>query len=135
MHWHVKCGNEETSSYFMMYSNKDITNTSCHIKTIQKVLDIFYNYKIFKPICYNTNRIIRKGNFMQTVTLSISDAIYDKFFWLLKHFSKNEVTILEQSKFVSDDEYLRSIDGMQESLKASRAEPIENGVSEDKLDW
>ncbi len=72
---------------------------------------------------------------MQTVTLSISDGIYDKFFWLLKHFSKNEITILEQSKFVSDDEYLRSIDGMEESLKASRAESIENGVTEDKLDW
>jgi len=72
---------------------------------------------------------------MQTVTLSISDGIYDKFFWLLKHFSKNEVNILEQSKFISDDEYLRSIDGMADSLKTSRAEPIENGVTEDKLDW
>ncbi|CAI6144129.1 MAG: hypothetical protein SPLUMA1_SPLUMAMAG1_01566 [uncultured Sulfurimonas sp.] len=49
---------------------------------------------------------------MKTVTLSISDGIYDKFFWLLKHFSKNEVNILEQSKFVSDDEYLRNIDGV-----------------------
>ena len=73
--------------------------------------------------------------FMQTVTLSISDGIYDKFFWLLKHFSKNEVNILEQSKFISDDEYLRNINGMTESLKASRIEPIENGVTEDKLDW
>ncbi len=72
---------------------------------------------------------------MQAVTLSIDDGIYDKFFWLLKHFSKNEINILEQSKFVCDDEYLRNIDGMTESLNASRAEPIKNGVTEDKLDW
>jgi len=53
---------------------------------------------------------------MQTVTLKIEDKISEKFFWLLKHFSKNEVTILEQTEFKNDDEYLRSIKGMEQSI-------------------
>lgn len=72
---------------------------------------------------------------MQTVTLKIEDNISDKFLWLLNHFSQNEVKILEQSDYISDDEYLRSIDGMVESIKEARKEPIENGVTLDKLDW
>jgi hypothetical protein len=43
--------------------------------------------------------------------------------------------ILEQSEYVSDDEYLRSIDGMVQSIQQARAEPTENGVTLDKLDW
>lgn len=46
---------------------------------------------------------------MQTITLKIDDKINEKFFWLLNHFSKSEVTILEQTEFKNDDEYLRSI--------------------------
>ncbi len=72
---------------------------------------------------------------MQTVTLQVDDNTYDKFFWLLKHFSKNEVKILDQSKYISDDEYLRNIDGMVESIQETRNEPIENGVPLDKLEW
>ena len=72
---------------------------------------------------------------MQTLTLKIEDDVSDKFLWLLKHFSQNEIKILEQSKYISDDEYLRSIDGMVESIKEARNEPIENGVTLDKLDW
>jgi voltage-gated potassium channel len=37
---------------------------------------------------------------MKTVTLKIDNAIYEKFCWLLAHFSKTEIQILEQS----DDE-------------------------------
>ncbi len=33
---------------------------------------------------------------MQTITLKIDDNINEKFFWLLNHFSKNEIKILEQ---------------------------------------
>lgn len=72
---------------------------------------------------------------MQTITLQVEDKVYDKFFWLLNHFSKNEVTILDQSKYISDDEYLRSIDGMVESIKNARNTPLEQGVSIDKLEW
>ncbi|MDQ1244313.1 MAG: hypothetical protein QG565_653 [Campylobacterota bacterium] len=35
---------------------------------------------------------------MRIVTLQVNDATFDKFFWLLKHFSKDEVKVLEQSK-------------------------------------
>lgn len=72
---------------------------------------------------------------MQTVTLQVDDTTYEKFFWLLKHFSKNEIKILEQSKFVSDDKYLRGISGMVESIQKSREEAIESAVTEDKLEW
>jgi hypothetical protein len=72
---------------------------------------------------------------MQTVTLQVEDNTYDKFLWLLNHFSKNEVKVLEQSKYISDDDYLRSIDGMVESIQEARNEPTENGVTLDKLEW
>ena len=72
---------------------------------------------------------------MQTVTLKIEDGIKDKFLWLLKHFSQDEIKILDQSKYLSDDEYLRSIDGMVESIQTAREEPIENGVTLDKFNW
>ncbi len=35
----------------------------------------------------------------------------------------------------TDDEYLREIDGMVESIKEARNEPIENGVKLKELDW
>ncbi len=66
---------------------------------------------------------------MQTITLQVEDKVYEKFFWLLNHFSKNEVTILDQSKYISDDEYLRNIDGMVESIQSARNTPSEQGVS------
>jgi len=72
---------------------------------------------------------------MQTVTLQVKDNTYDKFLWLLKHFSEDEIKILEQSEYISDDKYLRSIGGMVESIKKARNEPIENGVTLDKLEW
>lgn len=72
---------------------------------------------------------------MKTVTLKIDNTIYDKFCWLLAHFSKSEIQILEQSDYVSDDHYLRTINGMVESIKQARAEPKQNGVSLEHLDW
>jgi hypothetical protein len=49
---------------------------------------------------------------MQTITLKIEDSINDQFLWLLNHFPKHEIKILEQDKYISDDYYLRKIDGM-----------------------
>ena len=72
---------------------------------------------------------------MQTVTLKIEDNVSDKFLWLLNHFSKNEIKILDQSNYINEDEYLRSIDGMVESIKEARNEDDNNGVTIDKLDW
>jgi hypothetical protein len=72
---------------------------------------------------------------MQTITLKIDDSINEKFFWLINHFSKSEIKILEQSEYMSDDDYLRKINGMAQSIKEARNEPIENGVTLDKLDW
>ena len=72
---------------------------------------------------------------MQTITLKLEDSVSDKFLWLLKHFSKNEIEILERTTYQSDDEYLRSIKGMEESIIQASNEPIENFVTADKLDW
>ena len=72
---------------------------------------------------------------MQTVTLKIEDSISDKFLWLLSHFSQNEVEILEKTTYQNDDEYLRSIKGMEQSIIDASNEPIENYVTADKLDW
>ncbi len=47
---------------------------------------------------------------MRTITLQIDDSVSDKFLWLLDRFSKDEIKILDQSDYVSDDEYLRGIE-------------------------
>jgi transposase len=72
---------------------------------------------------------------MKTVTLKIDNSIYEKFCWLLAHFSKNEIQILEQADYISDDHYLRTIECMVDSIKEARAEPEQQGVTLDNLDW
>ena len=72
---------------------------------------------------------------MQTVTLKIEDTISEKFMWFLSHFNKDEVSILDKDEYQSDDEYLRSINGMVESIIEARQEPMENSVTLDKLEW
>ncbi len=72
---------------------------------------------------------------MKTVTLKIDESVNDHFIWLLKHFSSNEIKILEQSDYISDDDYLRSIEGMEQSIQAARKEPITKGLTLDDLNW
>ncbi len=72
---------------------------------------------------------------MKTITLKIDDRINEQFMNLLKRFSDHELKILEESEYISDDEYLRSIEGLVESIKEARKEPMENGVTLDELDW
>jgi hypothetical protein len=72
---------------------------------------------------------------MRTITLQIDDSINEKFLWLLDRFSRDEIRILEQSDYVSDDEYLRGIEGMVQIIQAARNESIEQSLSLDELDW
>lgn len=72
---------------------------------------------------------------MRTITLQIDDSISEKFLCLLDRFSRDEIKILEQSDYVSDDEYLRGIEGMIQTIQAARDESIEQSVSLDELDW
>ncbi|MGI0482749.1 hypothetical protein ACN4EE_18435 [Geminocystis sp. CENA526] len=72
---------------------------------------------------------------MKTITLKIDDRINEQFINLLKGFSENELRILEESEYISDDDYLRSLSGMVESIKEARKEPIDNGVTLNQLDW
>jgi hypothetical protein len=41
---------------------------------------------------------------MQTVMLRVDDSVYDKFQWLISHFSKNEISVIDQIEMVSDEE-------------------------------
>ncbi len=72
---------------------------------------------------------------MQTVTLKIEDNIYEKFKWLLTHFSEKEVKVLDENKYLNDYDYLKSIKGMEESLIQASKEPIDTFVSENELEW
>lgn len=72
---------------------------------------------------------------LKTLTLAIDDRVKDKFIWLLEHFSRDEIRILDQSDQVSDDDYLRSIDGMVNSIQEARNEPAGKGIGPDQLDW
>ncbi len=71
---------------------------------------------------------------MQTITLKVEDSTSEKILWLLNHF-KNEVEILDRTIYKSDDEYLKSIKGMEESIIKASNEPIENYITRDELEW
>lgn len=72
---------------------------------------------------------------MRTITLQIDDSVNEKFLWLLDRFSRDEIKIIEQSDYVSDDEYLRGIEGMVQIIQTARSESIEKGLTLDELDW
>jgi len=72
---------------------------------------------------------------MRTITLQIDDSVNEKFLWLLDRFSRDEIKILEQSDYVSDDEYLRGIEGIIQTIQTARNETIEQSLSLDELDW
>ena len=72
---------------------------------------------------------------MKTLTLAIDEQVKDQFLWLLGHFSRDEIRILEQSDHMSDDEYLRSIAGMVDSIQDARQEPLSKGIDLDHLEW
>ena len=69
---------------------------------------------------------------MKTITLKIEDDIFEKVLSLLKKFSTKKIKIIEHQ---SDDEYLKSIKGMEKSIIDASNEPIQNYVTIDKLDW
>jgi hypothetical protein len=72
---------------------------------------------------------------MRTITLQIDDSVNEKFLWLLDRFSRDEIKILDQSDYVSDDEYLRGIEGIIQTIQTARNESIEQSLSLDELDW
>ena len=49
--------------------------------------------------------------------------------------AENKKTVLEQSDFLSDDEYLRAIPEMVDSIHKSKKESTESAVTEKKLEW
>jgi hypothetical protein len=77
----------------------------------------------------------KKEKAMQTITLKLDDSISDKVLWFLKQFDKNKLEIIDTSFYESDDEYLKKIKGMQESIIKASNEPIENYVTRDELEW
>ena len=67
---------------------------------------------------------------MQTITLQIDNNIFDKFSWLLKHFSKNEIRIIndidlkklsqDNFDFVSTDELTEMKESIQDYKNGNR---------------
>ena len=72
---------------------------------------------------------------MKTVTLKIDESVDEQVSLFLAHFSSSEIQILKESEYMSDDEYLRSINGMVQSLHDAKREPLEKGVTLDRLEW
>ena len=70
---------------------------------------------------------------MATVVVGVENNGIEQFLEFLKSFKNSKITILNIEK--SDDEYLKSIPGMEESIIEASKEPIENYVTLDKLDW
>lgn len=101
------------------------------IPTIQSAIACWIMWKImieckkFRFQCESDLYKKLRSGFMRTITLQIDDSISEKFLWLLDRFSRDEIKILEQSDYVSDDEYLRGIEGMIHSIQAARDESIE----------
>jgi hypothetical protein len=61
---------------------------------------------------------------MKTVTLKIDESVDEKFCLFLAHFSSSVIQVIEQSEFMSVDEYLRSINVMVQSLHDAKREPL-----------
>jgi len=72
---------------------------------------------------------------MQMVTLKIDDNISDKFLWLLNHFESNEIEVIENVTYKNDDEYIKSIKGLEKSIIQESNKPIEKYVTRDELEW
>jgi len=84
--------------------------------------------------CYN-QWTFSEGDRMKTLTLKVDDSVSDKFLWLLPHFAQNEVSFVDAGEFLSDDMYLRSVEGMVESIKRARTESASKCVALNQLDW
>ena len=86
----------------------------------------------FFDIIFEKPKKLRKGIRMRTIQLQVNDTIYDQI-------STSGMDIQARfDEFVAeliDDEYLRSIDGMVESIRDARNTLSEQGVSIDKLEW
>lgn len=60
---------------------------------------------------------------MQTITLQVNESVYDKFQWLISHFSKNEIAIVNEidtTKLLSQDFDYISLEKMGELKEISQ---------------
>ncbi|RLA07046.1 MAG: hypothetical protein DRQ51_07345 [Gammaproteobacteria bacterium] len=71
---------------------------------------------------------------MQAITLKIEDNTYPKIIEFLNKFKKQQVQIIDKTDFQSDDEYIKSIQGMEQSIIDASNEPRKNYVTRDELD-
>jgi len=69
---------------------------------------------------------------MQTITLKVNDGIFEKFQWLINHFSKNEIIVvndIDTSKFSKNDFDYISYEEMNELKLIS--DDYKNGNKDD----
>lgn len=73
---------------------------------------------------------------MQTITLRINETVFDKFQWLISHFSKNEIDIVNEidatKLSIKEFDYLSS-----EALSALKtaSNDFKNGKREDFAEY
>jgi len=73
---------------------------------------------------------------METITLKINESVFDKFQWLISHFSKNEIDIVNEIDVaklsMKDFDYLSS-----ETLSALKttSNDFKNGKREDFTEY
>ena len=74
---------------------------------------------------------------MQTITLQVNEGIFDKFQWLMSHFSKDEVSIVNEidiSKLPEhnfdyiSDEKLNELDEISQNYKSGERDDFEEYV-------
>ncbi len=64
-----------------------------------------------------------------------AEQTFDNLFGILTASHSVSLEDMEQSDYINDDDYLKSINGMVQSINEARNEPIANGVTLDNLDW
>ncbi len=73
---------------------------------------------------------------METITLKINESVFDKFQWLISHFSKNEIDIVNEIDVaklsMKDFDYLSN-----ETLSALKiaSNDFKNGQREDFVEY
>ena len=91
-----------------------------------------------KSVDFNVKAIYRESlgvNSCEQLPCKLTISVNEKFLWLLDRFSRDEIKILEQSDYVSEDEYLRGIEGIIQTIQTARNESIEQSLSLEELDW
>ena len=63
---------------------------------------------------------------MQTITLKVSDSVYEKFMWFLSHFSSEEVVIEDVEELPKE---------VVDKILQEKSLPLDEFFAEEELEW